>query len=132
MEFFFQLGVYFNPINIALIILCSVLIFKKTKYESCIRILFYPCLLVSLFSALLLYTILAELFVAYYSGGKYEKEAFKLRFTGPYAWYYRMFVIGTIIPMFLILPPFRKSALTVLIIAIITFTLRMADKLEFL
>jgi len=29
-----------------------------------------------------------ELFVAYYSGGKYEMEAFKLRITGPYWWAY--------------------------------------------
>ena len=34
------------------------------------------------------YAYLMELFVAYYSGGKYEMEAFKLRITGPYWWAY--------------------------------------------
>ncbi len=34
------------------------------------------------------YAYLMELFVAYYSGGMYEIEAFKLRITGPYWWAY--------------------------------------------
>ena len=43
------------------------------------------------------YAYIMELFVAYYSGAKFEMEAFKLRITGPYWWAYVLMMFCNVI-----------------------------------
>lgn len=43
------------------------------------------------------YAYIMELFVAYYSGAKFEMEAFKLRITGPYWWAYVIMMFCNVI-----------------------------------
>jgi hypothetical protein len=129
MSFYIDFGTYFTAINIGLLIICAILVFKKIPYENSKRILFYPCLVFAIFSGLLIYATLSELFIAYYSGGKYELEAYKIRISGPYAWLYRMHLLGITLPLFLFLPMFRKTALQVLVITGIALASRLFDYL---
>jgi len=124
-----EIGVCFSYTNIILITLCIFFLTKETPQEKCKRILFYPCLLFAILSGIITYLYLAELFIAYYSGGKYELEAFKLRITGPYALYYFASLLGVALPLLLLLPSFRRTTLCILIIVVIAFALRLAEYL---
>ncbi len=127
MPLYIEYGLLLSFINIALIALCIVLLLKKITPETSKRILLYPCLIFVIFCGILIYSYLSDLFIAYYSGAKYELEAHKLRIEGPYAWHYRMYLLGITLPLFLILPKYRSVPKIVLIIASTSLALRLFD-----
>ena len=59
-----------------------------------------------------------ELFVAYYSGAKYEMEAFKLRVIGPYWYVYLITLLCSIAPILLFFQKFRNSLKSVIVISL--------------
>ena len=126
---YYEIGVCFHFTNIILIALCIFLLVKDVTQEKCKRMLFYPCLIFAILCGILIYVYLSEIFVAYYSGGKYEMEAFKLRITGPYAWVYILFLTSIALPISLFVPSIRKSAILVLSITVITYILGLAELL---
>jgi len=64
------------------------------------------------------YAYLMELFVAFYSGAKYEMEAFKYRITGPYNWaYFTMMFCNVIAPQIFWLKSMRENLWIVMIVA---------------
>jgi molybdopterin-containing oxidoreductase family membrane subunit len=64
------------------------------------------------------YAYLMELFVAFYSGAKYEMEAFKYRITGPYNWaYFCMMFCNVIAPQVFWFKKARENLWVVMVIA---------------
>ncbi|MFC7335862.1 NrfD/PsrC family molybdoenzyme membrane anchor subunit [Haloferula chungangensis] len=64
------------------------------------------------------YAYLMELFVAFYSGAKYEMEAFKYRITGPYNWaYFCMMFCNVIAPQIFWMKKMRENLWVVMIVA---------------
>jgi molybdopterin-containing oxidoreductase family membrane subunit len=64
------------------------------------------------------YAYLMELFVAYYSGAKYEMDAFKFRITGPYWWaYVAMMSCNVLSPQFFWFKACRENLWVVMAVA---------------
>ncbi|WP_193210441.1 hypothetical protein [Luteolibacter marinus] len=55
------------------------------------------------------YGFAMELFVANYSGAKYELEALQFRLSGPYAWFYGLQLAANAAPVAFLVPAVRRS-----------------------
>ncbi len=56
------------------------------------------------------YAYLMELFIAFYSGAKYESAAFLYRLSGPYWWaFWSLITFNIVIPQLLWIKKFRRS-----------------------
>lgn len=60
-----------------------------------------------------------EVFIANFSGSKYELEAFRYRFTGPYAWAYVMTLCLPMLPAFGFIPAIGRRPAIMIALAII-------------
>ena len=68
-----------------------------------------PAIIAASCSVFILYFYFMELFVVYYSGAKYEMEAYQLRWTWPYFWFYALSLIGNLGIALLFVPRLRSS-----------------------
>lgn len=107
--FYSQLDFWYIVLAIFIGVLCLLRIFKILSAEQARHVFLVPCFLFSGMSAVIFYQYAMELFVAYYSGAKYELEAFKLRITGPYAWVYIGMLMTPVLGMLQLIPKLRNN-----------------------
>jgi hypothetical protein len=95
-------------VTISCIVVCSIgkLV---TNDESYFKHISKPAIIAGCCAAITIYLHLMELFVAYYSGAKYELEAYELRWTGPYNWILYLQLLGLILVTLYLFPRSRKS-----------------------
>ncbi len=95
-------------VTVSFLVVCSIgkLV---TKDESYIQHINKPAIIAGCCAAITIYSYLMELFVAYYSGAKYELEAYELRWTSPYNWILYLQLLGLILVTLYLFPRFRKS-----------------------
>ena len=79
------------------------------KFDFDLKRMKIPSLIVSSGAIILLYFSFMEIFIAYYSGAKFELMAFELRWTGPYSWILYTNLIGLVALALLLIPRLRES-----------------------
>ncbi len=127
MDFYFWVDKLWLIVLIALAIISLELLVRANNIELSKKIVFWPCMLCASLSAIILFGHISEIYVAYYSGAKYEWEAFKLRMTGPYWYFYVLIMLSVFAPMLLFFSYFRKSASTIFILALLALSFYLWD-----
>lgn len=103
----------------SLFLIGLVLLYKNLPREKASKILFYPCVLCAVLSLMVFYLYAMEFFIAYYSGAKYEMEAFKLRMFGPYWYAYFLSFLCAVAPSLFFFRRFRRSLWAVLVLTVL-------------
>jgi hypothetical protein len=104
-------------------------IFRRIDDAAAVRLLAPALLLQAVVALVTGFGFGMELFVAHYSGAKYEIEAMQIRLTGPYAWAYWLGIAAGLAPVFFLIPQVRRSMPVVAGISLAAITVTFAGKL---
>ena len=101
-------------------------IFRRIDAAAAVRLLAPVLILLAVVGLLEGYAFGMELFVAHYSGAKYD---LRVRPHGPYWWIFWLQILATLAPIGFLVPKLRRTMMVVTGLSLACFTVILADRL---
>jgi hypothetical protein len=118
---FIHSGLLWIGAGVSLLWIC-----RRIEAPAAVRLLAPVLILMAVVGLVEGYALGMELFVAHYSGAKYDME---IRLHGPYGWIFWLQMGATLVPIAFLIPKVRRSMTVVTCLTLACFTVILAGRL---